>query len=152
MKLFRSILKKFVGEKEKPKVLIIGGPTASGKTKISIEIAKILNGEVINCDSLQFYKELNVGSNKSIDQSIPHHLFDILSINDKETLPSGEFSKIARELINEIHSRKKIPICVGGSGFYIQNLIYGAPSNPKSSLNNRENLVHELKIMGWEKG
>jgi tRNA dimethylallyltransferase len=151
MELLRS-LRKFFGKEVKEKVLIIGGPTASGKTKIALEIAKLVNGEIINCDSIQFYKELNVGSNKTIDQTIPHHLFDILSINDKETLPSGEFSKIARKLINEIHSRKKIPICVGGSGFYIQNLIYGAPSNPKSSVTDREKLVNELKTMGWEKG
>jgi tRNA dimethylallyltransferase len=151
MELLRS-LRKFFGKEVKEKVLIIGGPTASGKTKIALEIAKLVNGEIINCDSIQFYKELNVGSNKTIDQTIPHHLFDILSINDKETLPSGEFSKIARKLINEIHSRKKIPICVGGSGFYIQNLIYGAPSNPKSSVADREKLVNELKTMGWEKG
>eukprot|EP01080_Neovahlkampfia_damariscottae_P001307 gene1307-11391_t len=151
MKFF-SFLKQWFSVETKKKVLILSGPTGSGKTQNSIDIAKLLNGEIINCDSLQLYKELNIGSNKFIDDTIPHHLFNIASIRDKETIGSGDFAIRARKLINEIHSRNGLPICVGGSGFFIQNLIYGAPLNPKSSLKNREIVVEELKSKGWEKG
>ena len=152
MKIFFSKLKRWFIEEPKKKVLIISGPTGSGKTRTSIDISKILKGEIINCDSIQMYKELNIGSNKSIDETIPHHLFNIVSIEDTEAIGAGDFSKMARKLINEIHSRNCVPICVGGSGFFIQNLIYGAPENPKSSIETKEKLFEELKLIGWEKG
>lgn len=112
------------------KVIVIVGPTASGKTKASIELAKKLNAEIINGDSVQVYKELNIGSAKIKDdekENIPHHLFDVVSIDKDYTV--FEFQRDARKLIDEIN----IPIIVGGTGLYIKSALYDYEFNVDES-------------------
>ena len=106
-------------------LIIITGPTAVGKTEISIELAKAINGEIISADSIQVYKYMDIGSAKIMPQEmqgIKHYLID-------ELLPSDEFNvfifkKMAKKALEEIYSNDQIPIIVGGTGFYIQALLY----------------------------
>ena len=110
-------------EKHKP-LLILAGPTAVGKTGTSIALAKALDGECISADSVQVYKGLDIGSGKVKEeekQGIPHHLLDIL--NPSENYDASLFQKMAREKIAELYSREKLPILVGGTGFYIQAML-----------------------------
>ena len=107
------------------KILIITGPTASGKTDLSIDIAKRYNGEIISADSRQIYRGLDYGSGKITKeemQGIPHHMIDIL--NPEEEYSAYQFAKEAREKIEDIYSRNRVPIVVGGTIFYILSLIY----------------------------
>lgn len=107
------------------KVICVVGPTAVGKTKLSIELAKYFNGEVINADSTQVYKDLNIATAKVTEEEkekIPHHLFDIKSINENYTV--YDYQKDARGKINEILKKGKIPILVGGTGLYIKACLY----------------------------
>ncbi|QKE72858.1 tRNA (adenosine(37)-N6)-dimethylallyltransferase MiaA [Arthrobacter citreus] len=106
------------------KVIVIVGPTAVGKTKLSIELAKAINGEIINGDATQVYKELNIGAAKVTEEEmegIPHHLIDFL--DPKASFTVADFQELAREKIKEIASRGKIPIIVGGTGLYIQSVL-----------------------------
>lgn len=108
---------------KKKQVIYIVGPTASGKTAISIELAKRFNGEIISGDSMQIYKEMHIASaapDESEKQGIKHHLFEFL--NPTETFSVSEYVKHAKEVIDEIHSKDKLPIVVGGTGLYISSL------------------------------
>lgn len=108
-----------------PKVIIIGGPTAVGKTKTSIELAKRLNGEIISADSMQIYKGMDIGSAKpdlEEREGIVHHLMDI--VDPKEAFSVSDFRKLADETIMDIHARGKVAIVVGGTGLYINALLY----------------------------
>lgn len=108
-----------------PKVIVIVGPTAVGKSSLSIELAKRFDGEVINGDSIQVYKGLNIGSAKITEdekQGIVHHLLDYKELTDRYDVAT--FQKDAREKINEIKQKGKIPIVVGGTGLYIKALLY----------------------------
>lgn len=110
----------------KPKVIVIVGPTASGKTSTSIEIAKELNGEIISADSMQIYKEMNIGTAKpSMEErnGIMHYLMDIVSPDELYNVTM--YKKMAEEAIEEILSKGKVPIIVGGTGLYISTLING---------------------------
>lgn len=117
------------------KVVVLIGPTAVGKTKMSIQLAKRLNGEIINGDSMQVYKGLDIGTAKirqEETEGIPHHLLDIKEPH--ESFSVAEFQTLARSLIKDITKRGKLPIIVGGTGLYIQSVIYDyqfsdAPSN-----------------------
>lgn len=111
---------------EKHFAVFIVGPTGVGKTKISIDIACTLNGEIISADSRQFYREMDVGTDKPAPDSlkrIKHHFIDILNPDDYYT--AGKFGKDARKTIEEVLSRKKLPIIVGGSGLYIRAILEG---------------------------
>lgn len=106
-------------------ILIIAGPTAVGKTDISIKLAKRLNGEIISADSMQIYKNMDIGSAKISKEEmddIPHHLVDI--VDPSEEFSVAMFKKNAEEAIEEINEKNKLPIVVGGTGFYINSLIY----------------------------
>ncbi|MBR0426694.1 MAG: tRNA (adenosine(37)-N6)-dimethylallyltransferase MiaA [Clostridia bacterium] len=110
----------------KPKVIVIVGPTASGKTALSIELAKKINGEIVSCDSMQIYKDMDIGSAKpSIEemQGIKHYMIDIATPNERFSV--AEYKKLAESAIDEILSKGKIPIVVGGTGLYADSLIYG---------------------------
>ena len=110
----------------KPKVIVIVGPTASGKTALSIELAKKINGEIVSCDSMQIYKDMDIGSAKpSIEemQEIKHYMIDIA--NPDERFSVAEYKKQAEIAIDEILSKGKTPIVVGGTGLYADSLIYG---------------------------
>ena len=107
----------------KSKVLVIAGPTASGKTKIGVELAKRLNGEIISADSMQIYKHMNIGTAKpTINemQNIPHHLIDSVEIG--ENFSVVQYKEMATRCIEDILSRGKVPIFVGGTGLYINSI------------------------------
>ena len=107
------------------KVLIICGPTASGKTALAIECAKLLNTEIISADSLYIYKDLNIGTAKpTIEEreGIIHHLIDVCSPTDTFTV--SQFKGLAEPIIKSLHQKGKTPIICGGTGFYINSLIY----------------------------
>ena len=110
----------------KPNVIVIAGPTASGKTKLSIELAKQINGEIISSDSMQIYKWMDIGTAKVTKEEadgIKHYLIDIVEPNERYTV--SNFKKDAENAIEEILSKGKTPIVVGGTGLYIDSLIYG---------------------------
>jgi len=109
----------------KPAVIAIVGPTAVGKTALSIELAKACNGEIINGDSMQIYRELSIGTAKIMEEEmdgIPHHLLDIKDPTDSFSV--AEYQKLVRDKIEDIASRGKLPIIVGGTGLYIQSVLY----------------------------
>jgi len=107
------------------KIIAIVGPTAVGKTKLSIELAKQLNGEIISGDAMQIYRGMDIGTAKIIHaemEGVPHHLLD--EKNPDETYSVAEFQKTVRAKINEISERGKLPIIVGGTGLYIKAVLY----------------------------
>ncbi len=110
----------------KPKVIVIAGPTASGKTALSIEVAKKINGEIISSDSMQIYKDMDIGTAKVTKeemQGIKHYLVDFVSPDQRYTV--SNFKHDAEIAIEKILSKGKTPIIVGGTGLYINSLIYG---------------------------
>lgn len=113
-------------ELNKPKVIVICGPTASGKTKLSIELAKKINGEIISSDSMQIYKDMDIGTAKpTIEemQGIKHYLIDFVLPDQRYSV--AEFKKDAIRAIEEVLKKGKVPIVVGGTGLYVDSLIYG---------------------------
>ena len=115
---------------DKP-ILIIAGPTASGKSSLAVEAAKALNGEIITADSMQLYKHLDIGTAKPTiaeQEGIPHHLIDILEIT--EGVDVYDYLDRAEKLILDIQARGKLPIVAGGTGFYIKSLQYGLDNLP----------------------
>lgn len=131
-------------------VVAIVGPTASGKTALSLELAKRLNGEIINGDSMQIYRDMSIGTAKIKPEEmagIPHHLLDIK--NPDEPFSVAEYQTLVREKIEEIKSRNKLPIIVGGTGLYIQAVLFDyrfSESQVDEKL--RESLAEELKQHG----
>lgn len=110
---------------KKKKIIIIVGPTAVGKTSLSIFLAKAVNGEVISGDSMQIYRNLTIGTakvSKEEQQEIPHYLIDEVDVTTSYAV--SDFQKRARFLIEEISARGKVPIIVGGTGLYIESLLY----------------------------
>ena len=106
-------------------IICVVGPTAVGKTKLSIALAKIYNGEVINADSVQVYKGLNIGSAKVTEEEkegIVHHLLDIVDVKDDYTI--YHYQKDCRKAIEKVKSAGKVPILVGGSGLYLKSALY----------------------------
>ena len=110
---------------EKPKVIVICGPTASGKTALSIELAKKINGEIVSADSMQIYKDMNIGSAKVTNeemQGIKHYMIDCVSPDERFSV--ADYKTNAKNAIEEIIKKGKTPIVVGGTGLYIDALIY----------------------------
>lgn len=115
---------------EKPKVIVICGPTASGKTKLGIEVANKLNGEIISADSMQIYKYMDIGSakpSKEEQNMAKHHLIDFAEPNQRYSV--ADFKKDATSKIEEILKENKTPVIVGGTGLYINSLIYNIEFN-----------------------
>ena len=125
-------------------VIVITGPTCVGKTKMSVELAKKLNGEVINADSTQIFKGLNIATAKIKEaekENIPHHLFDIKEIEDDYTV--FDYQRDARKLIEGILKKGKTPILVGGTGLYIKACLYDYKFEEDSFKNNYDELTNE---------
>ena len=132
------------------KVIVIAGPTATGKTALSVRLAKELGGEIISADSIQIYKKLDIGSAKpkeSDKQGIPHYLMDFLEPDDVYSV--ADYVKNAKKVIEDILSRKKVPIIVGGTGLYISSLVDNVEfSDTKVDNSVRERLNKELEEFG----
>ena len=131
-------------------LIIITGPTAVGKTKLSIDLAREINGEIISADSMQVYKRMDIGTDKIKPENmggIRHHLIDILEPSEDFNVFS--FKKKADEAIRDIQSRGKIPIIVGGTGFYIQAVLYDIDFTETDI---DETYRHELEALADEKG
>ncbi len=107
-------------------IIFIVGPTAVGKSDVAFFIAQNIQGEIISCDSMQIYKEINIASNKppkDMIEAVPHHLIDILSV--EEEFDVARYNQTALAAIKEIHDRGRVPVIVGGSGMYMQVLLDG---------------------------
>jgi tRNA dimethylallyltransferase len=136
----------------KSKIILISGPTASGKSKFSIKFAKKINGEIINADSMQVYKEFKILSarpNTKDYQKIKHHLYGFHSV--KNNFSTGDWLKIAIKKIKEIRKRKKTPIFVGGTGLYFKALIDGLVSIPNIPIRFRNKIRTLHKNLGQKK-
>ena len=132
----------------KNKIIIIAGPTASGKTDLAIKVAKMLDTEIISCDSMQIYKKMNIGTAKAtIDemQGVKHHLIDIVEPNQEYSV--SDYQKAAIKIIDKLHSNGKIPVICGGTGLYIDSLLYPLSMGAKDD-SIREKLENELKQYG----
>lgn len=134
----------------KKPLIILTGPTAVGKTKASILLAKAIGGEIISADSMQVYKHMDIGSAKITKeemQGVPHHLIDVLE--PEEEFHVVKFQQMAKEAMDKIYAKGKIPIVVGGTGFYIQALLYDIDFNEQETdLTYRE----YLETLAQEKG
>ncbi len=136
----------------KSKIILIYGPTASGKSKFAIKLAKKIKGEIINADSMQVYKELKILSARPLQKEtrrIKHHLYGFQSV--KKNFSTGEWIKLVKKKINDIKKRKKIPILVGGTGLYFKSLTEGLVSIPDIPINIRENIRALHKKVGYKK-
>ena len=115
----------------KKPLIVLTGPTAVGKTRLSISLAKAIGGEIISADSMQVYKYMDIGTAKiTVDemQGIKHYLIDVLMPDDEFSI--AVFQKMAKEAMAEIYSKGKMPILVGGTGFYVNGLIYDNDFTP----------------------
>lgn len=135
----------------KKRVLIIAGPTAAGKTKLSLSLAQAVGGEIVSADSCQVYSGMDIGTAKASPEEralIAHHLVDICPI--AQPFNVAEFYKSAQEAFREIIARDNVPIVVGGSGFYIHALLYGPPQGPTSIPAVRQQLEKQMRELGPE--
>ena len=137
---------------DKPKVIVICGPTASGKTSLSISLAKKINGEIVSCDSMQIYKEMDIGSAKpTVEemQEIKHYL--VYFVSPEKRYSVSEYKEDASKAIEEIINKGKTPIIVGGTGLYLNSLIYNIQYNEMEvDLNYRRELEKEAEEYGLE--
>ena len=132
----------------KSKIILISGPTASGKSSFALNLAKKVNGEIINADSMQVYKQLKILSARPYQkkyQNIKHHLYGFLDVN--KNFSTGQWLKLVVKKIEEIKNRKKIPILVGGTGLYFKALIDGLVKIPNTPQKIRNEIrAHQLRI------
>lgn len=132
-------------------LLVIGGPTASGKTAVGIHLAKLLDGEIVSADSMQIYRHMDIGTAKpdlAERDGIVHHLLDV--VEPTENFSLAQYVPLAHQTIEEIHARGKLPIMVGGTGLYIdtvvQNIKLGEQEKDAGSV--REKLMRQVEEKG----
>ena len=136
----------------KSKIILIYGPTASGKSKFAIKIAKKINGEIVNADSMQIYKELKILSARPLKtdyKKIKHHLYGFHSV--KKNFSTGNWLRLVKKKIKEIKKRKKTPILVGGTGLYFKALTEGLVKIPNIPIKLRKNIRELHKKLGPKK-
>ena len=134
------------------KIVLISGPTASGKSNLAVRVAKKIQGEIINADSMQVYKKLKILTarpNKQEQKNIKHHLYGVIDLNEK--FSTGQWLKSVIKKIKDIQKKKKIPILVGGTGLYFQSLIDGLVKIPEIPLKFRNKIRLISKRDGQEK-
>ncbi len=134
---------------DKPKIIVISGPTASGKTELSIELAKLFNGEIINADSMQVYRRMDIGTAKpTVEQrkEVPHHLIDI--VDPDEEFNAALYRKMALPVIHRLHREGKTCFVVGGTGLYIRALLGGLFYVPEANIELRKSLRKEAEEKG----
>ncbi|HEY6253348.1 MAG TPA: tRNA (adenosine(37)-N6)-dimethylallyltransferase MiaA [Candidatus Angelobacter sp.] len=134
-----------------PLLVVVLGPTASGKTALSLAIAQSFPGEIVSCDSVAVYREFEVGTAKPTGEErarVPHHLIDVVSPSDFFT--AGDYSRLARQALDGIHSRNHLPIVVGGTGLYLRALLDGLFAGPPRSGGLRRRLRERADVRGPE--
>jgi tRNA dimethylallyltransferase len=141
-----------MADPEDPPLLVLLGPTASGKTALSLNLARRFSGEIISCDSVAAYREMEIGTAKPTlgeRREIPHHLIDVADLS--EAFTAGEYSRQARVALADITARRRLPIVTGGTGLYLRALIDGLFPAPQRSEGVRERLRSEAdsKEEGW---
>jgi tRNA dimethylallyltransferase len=132
-----------------PLLVVILGPTASGKTALSLSIAETFPGEIVNCDSVAMYREFNIGTAKPSSEErvrAPHHLFDF--VDPAEFITAGDYARLARQKLNEIGLSGHLPIVVGGTGLYLRALLEGLFLGPQRSEELRERLRERAAARG----
>jgi tRNA dimethylallyltransferase len=132
-----------------PLLLVVLGPTASGKTALSLSLAERFHGEIVNCDSVAMYREFDIGTAKPTPSErarAPHHLFDCVPPTGNIT--AGEYARLARQVLEEIKARGHLPIVVGGTGLYLRALIEGLLRGPQRSDQLRERLRERAESRG----
>ena len=132
-------------------LVAIVGPTGSGKTALSLTLAERFQGEIVNCDSVAVYREFYVGTAKPSPEErarAPHHLLDVLDPN--EVMTAGDYARRGREVLNEIKTRRRLPIVVGGTGLYLRALLEGLFAGPERSEELRARLRDREKKKGAE--
>ena len=135
----------------KRRVIVISGPTACGKTRLAIEVAQALGGEIISADSVQVYRGMDIGTAKPTlceRKGITHHLIDVCELTDLFSVV--QFYEQAIVAIQEIFSRRRVPIIVGGTGFYLRALLYGPPQGPPASDAVRKKLKLQIDQLGLD--
>ena len=128
------------------KIILISGPTASGKSEFAVNIAKKVNGEIINADSMQIYKEikiLNTRPEKNLTKKVKHHLYGFVSVKTKFSV--GKWIILANKLIKQIINKKKVPIIVGGTGLYFKSLTEGLVKIPNIPVSFRKKIIDYQK-------
>ena len=136
---------------ELKKIIFIVGPTAVGKSEVAACVAKKKSAEIVSCDSMQVYKEIQIANNKpslKIRQNIPHHLIDVVSVAERFDVAS--FNQLASQAIQEIHDRRHWPLIVGGTGLYMQVLLDGIFEAKEIDLDLREELLQQAQDKGPE--
>jgi tRNA dimethylallyltransferase len=132
-----------------PLLVVILGPTASGKTALSLAIAEKFSGEIVNCDSVAMYREFDIGTAKPTPAErarAPHHLFDC--VDPTHDVTAGEYARQARQVLEEIKARGRLPIVVGGTGLYLRALLDGLFAGPERS----EKLRQRLRLRAAQRG
>lgn len=133
----------------KPEILIIGGPTASGKNDFALAFARQVPSELMNADSRQIYRELSIGTNQPSDEDktqVPHHLFAFL--DPQSSFSSADYERLALPLVRQIQDRNKLPVIVGGTGFYMKALLRGTWQVPEKDAVLRERIRHIARARG----
>jgi tRNA dimethylallyltransferase len=133
-----------------PLLVVIIGPTASGKTSLALALAQRFNGEIVNCDSVAMYRELEIGTAKPTASEralVPHHLLDC--VDPSAYITAGEYARLGREVLQDIKTRRRLPIVAGGTGLYLRALLEGLFPGPQRSEKLRERLRQkEMKFPG----
>ena len=141
-----------MAEQRRPKVIVIAGPTASGKTDLAVDLARALSGEIVNADAMQVYRGMDIGTAKPTyeeQRGIPHHLLDV--VNPDEDFNAAIYRRMALPIVNEICLKGKTCLVVGGTGLYIRGLIGGLMESPPSDPELRERLRMECEVHGTAK-
>src|SRR5919109_5543430 len=133
-----------------PLLVAVVGPTGSGKTALALALAEHFAAEIVSCDSVAIYREFNIGTAKPTPEErarAPHHLLDI--VDPTHYMTAGEYARRAREVLQEIRSRGRVPIVVGGSGLYLRALLEGLFPGPERSEELRERLRERAGRAGY---
>ncbi len=130
-------------------LIVVAGPTGSGKSGLAVDLALAFGGEVVNCDSVQVYRHLNIGAAKLPEperHGVPHHLIDV--VEPDQIFTAGEYLRLGRTLLNQIRERQRIPIVAGGTGLYLKALLEGLFEGPQRSESLRARLYRRAEQRG----